>query len=186
MAKNSGSTKRVAPNTMSKDESRDAFSSALGSGNYDISRSYFSEEGNGSVLFHKGHNIVDSEIEAAKIMADNGYDVQLTPENDRRYVKIVKGKDKYVEGTVSAIEFEQATPNPTNRTVEGRTRSVNKALEHAMGKEADIALIYDKYNSFHREDIDRGIKRFEKLNKHRFKAILTVNTRREVHEWWHN
>ena len=159
----------------------------MSTGFYDKSRSYFSEVGGGSVLFHKGHNVDTYEIEAANIMADNGYSVELTPESGVSYSRVVNGKLRYVDGKISSIEYEQATPHPSNTSQDGLAKSVNKALEHAKSKNADIAVIYDRFNSYHRGDIDRGIKRFEELNPYyRFKAIVTVNTRREVHEWLHD
>lgn len=187
MAKSYGGNKVVTPNVSKKDKSRNGYNNELSSGNYDRSRSYFSEVGGGYVLFHKGHNVDKNEIEAARIMADNGYAVELTPESGVKFMKKINGKEKYVDGKVSSIEYEQSTPHPTRLDQEGLTRSVNNALEHAKSKGAEVALIYDKFNSYHRGDIDRGIKRFESNNpSYRFKAIVTVNTRREVYEWLHD
>ena len=55
-----------------------------------------------------------------------------------------------------------------------------------MKKNADVALIYDKYGSFHRNNIAEGIKEYESKNKHRFVAIITVNSKKEVNEWQHD
>ena len=65
-------------------------------------------------------------------------------------------------------------------------KAVNKALEHAKKKEADIAVIYDKHRTYNRSEIEAGIKRYEGLNKYRFKKIIVIGSSGNVHVHTHN
>lgn len=149
----------------------------------DTVHSYFSEKTGAYVIAYKGRNVntADVEQEAAKILADNGYVVEMTPESGDLYItNYVKGKSKYADGKISSILYEQKTPRPTTDDL---ASSVNNALEHAMSKKADVAVIYDKYASYHRNNIGDGIERFSKNHAYKFKGIITINARGEIHEW---
>lgn len=112
------------------------------------------------------------EIEAAHHLANKGYKVTLTNEAGSNVVK---------EGKIFKASFEQRTP-----TAEGE-KGVNKALEHAKKKDADIAVIYDKYRTYNRTEIEAGIRRYESFNKkHRFKKIIVVGSTGNVHVHTHN
>lgn len=187
MAKGSGGTRAVKRYSGTYEQARRNYVDALSRGGYDVKRSYLSPSG-GSLLFAEGHNIVKEEIEAGRIMADKGYEVVLMPESGVDSIRKVarKGTAKFPDGTIDLISYEQKTPNPTKIGAIGRARNVNKALEHAMKKGADIAFIYDKHKALHREDIDAGIHLFESRLRYRFKAILTLNYRGEIHEWYHD
>ena len=188
MSKSYGGTRVVTPTTKNKAAAKSDYKKALSGGKFDKDLSYFSEKTGASALYMHGHNYHETEIEAAKILADNGYNVVLTPENHNAYISKIdkKGNPKFVDGTVSLYTYEQSTPLPSNKTQEGLAKSINNTIQHARDKNAQIAVIYDKYNSYHREDINRGMKMFESKNKYRVKAVLTINTKGEVHEWLHD
>lgn len=110
------------------------------------------------------------EIEAAKILSRKGFKVILKDET---------GHIKTPDGYINKISFEQRTPKV------GTEKGVNKNLEHAKKKGAEIAVIYDKYYIYHKIDIDNGIKLYEKLNKYRFKTIYVIAQNEKVYKHSH-
>ncbi|MBQ9255152.1 MAG: hypothetical protein IJ180_10330 [Bacteroidales bacterium] len=111
------------------------------------------------------------EIEAAEILANKGYKVILKDE---------VGDVRTPDGYLFKVSFEQRTPRG-----EG-FKNVNNSLEHAKIKNAEITVIYDKYNKYNRKNIDDGIKYYESLNKYRFKEIIVVTKGGRVHKHKHN
>jgi len=169
--------------------SREEYARAVASGKYVQENCYLSPSG-ASILVEKGHNVHIEEIEAAKALADYGYPVILTSENDIRLAtnKDRKGNPKFSEGKVSVemLTFEQSTPSKI--ASRGAAISIHKALEHAKAKGASVAVVYDRSRLFHRNDIDNGIKEYEshRTNTHRFKSIIIIDGDGGVHEWTHN
>lgn len=119
----------------------------------------------------------DEEIEMANFLGDKGYKVIL---KDETIAMTVTGKTS--DGYLYSATFEQRTP--TSRGAKG----VNKSLEHAKQKEAEIAVIFDKYNTYKRKEVEDGIKLYESFtgNKHRFKEIIIVSSKGNVHVHRHN
>lgn len=97
-----------------------------------------------------------------------------------------RGRYKFPEGTISLVTFEQKTPNPGKTDDAGRAQNVKKALDHGEAKSAEIVLIYDKNKALHRQDIGAGMGLFEKHSEYRFKAVVTINAKGEIHEWYHD
>lgn len=165
------------------------FRAALTTGKYDIEKSYMSDTG-AYVLFEEGHKYHNEEIEAAIAMADHGIIVKLTSEGgkDNITAKNSKGNNKYSEGKVGIEEliYEQSTRDVQPKAGDAH-KAVNKALEHAKKKGSDVAVIYDRHGYFHRDNIQSGIKEYEKhqSNRHRFKSILIISQDRRVYEWTH-
>ena len=130
------------------------------------------ENGTGWVAIEKSSiRHKPEEIEAANHLANKGYKVTLADEAGSEIVK---------DGKLFTASFEQKTP-----TAQGE-KGVNKALEHAKKKEADIAVIYDKHRTYNRSEIEAGIKRYEGLNKYRFKKIIVIGSSGNVHVHTHN
>lgn len=138
----------------------------------DYSTGYFSEKGGGyfivedSTFSHK-----TEEFEAARHLADSGYNVTLT--NEAGKGDGVKSPD----GKLFKASFEQRTPD---------RGSVKNCLYHARDKKAEMAVIYDKSKIYHRADIDAGIKDFEEHSKYRFKKIIVIESNGKVHTRKHN
>lgn len=59
-------------------------------------------------------------------------------------------------------------------------------LQHARDKAVDVALVYDKYDLFTKTDVKDGIKLYEQYNRHRFKKIIVVSARGNIHIHKHN
>ena len=177
----------ITPYKGTVEQARERFNGMIAGGGYDVARSYLSPSG-GSLLFSKEHNIVKEEIEAGRILADKGYEVVLTPEGTVDSVLKVskRGQYKFPEGTISLVTFEQKTPNPGRTDDVGRAQNVKRALDHAAVKGAEIALIYDKHKVLHRQDISAGLRIFEEHSDYRLKAIVTINAKGEIHEWYHD
>jgi len=156
----------------------------MSTGLYDKEKSYVSGKGT-YVAYMKGHTYHEEEVEAAKHLADKGFNVVLTPEGDGFEIYATKhknGKYSYSEGTVSQITFEQRTPRNIETTAENTIRS---AIRHANSKHSQIALIYDKNSLFHRNDIESGMKLYQATDKgwkYKVKAVLVVNSKGEVYE----
>ena len=111
---------------------------------YDKALSYLPESCSGSMLYQHGHNYHIEEIEVGRALADKGCRVVLTPEGIEAYATAFKidGTPKYAEGTISNIIYDQKTAesNLTNAV-----NNVDNAIKHAISKNAEIALIYDRY-----------------------------------------
>ena len=137
------------------------YSNLMMSGKY--SDGYFSEKGGGYYVVEQSkYKHKPEEIEAAKHLADAGYKVTLMNE---------QGTVKTPDGKVFTATYEQRTP----------TGSIKYALDHAKEKNADVAVIYDKYNSYHRQDIYDGINKFEQHSSYRFDRILVIESKGNVH-----
>lgn len=148
-----------------------------------------SEKGGGYVAIEKGTKHKPEEIEAAHHMADAGYKVILTEEG---------GSGMSPDGKVFNFVYEQATPNPNKpMTRKEAATSVKKALEHGVKKvrkvgrqggifPLDVAVIYDKYHSYDRRNIEAGIMMFEKYGNFRYKKIIVISKSGNVYEHYHN
>ena len=185
MAKAFGNTRIVQPSTAGKAANLADFNNRMASGLYDASKSSVSPVSGAYVAYMTGHNYFTEEMEAAQFLANAGFNVVLTPEGNGYEIyatNVKKGNYKYSEGTVSQITFEQATPKSMINTAE---TTIKNAIKHANTKHSNIALIYDRYSLFHREDIEKGMKEYQKSDKawqKKVKAVLVVNSKGEVYE----
>ena len=122
------------------------------------------------------HKLV--EIEAAEFLAEAGYHVVLKNE---------MGQIITPDGYIYKFSYEQKTPHPpAQEGIGDGRRAIVKAMEHAKKKRADVVVIYDKYNLFHRSDIEKGIMAYEDLNKYRLKRVIVVSSYGNVYEHSHN
>ena len=165
------------------------FRESLATGKYDIENSYLSDSG-AYVLFENGHNMYnEDEIVAAKAMADTGIIVELGNEGNPDFATYIDnhGNHHFSEGTLSIEKFtyEQAT---REKTVSDAVTAVKRGLAHCKDKRSQVAVLYDKKGQYHKTDIQRGIKEYEKYNSrtHLFKAILVIDKDGGVHEWSHS
>lgn len=110
------------------------------------------------------------EIEAGKYMAKAGY--QVTLKDETGYVRTP-------DGYVYSFTYEQRTPTKGGK-------SFKYALDHAEKKGAKVAVIYDKHQVYHRQDVENGIKQFENHKKYRFERIIVVSKSGNVYEHSHN
>lgn len=182
MSKASGSTRIVTPSAKSRSETISEFNAAMNSGQYNTELSYLPESGSGSMLYQHGHNYHIEEIEVGRALADKGYRVVLTPEGIVAYATAFKrdGTPKYAEGTISGILYDQKTAesNLTNAV-----NNVDNAIVHAREKGASIALIYDRYGKMHRNNIEEGMKKYQRFaNTNDIKAVLVVDKHKNLYE----
>ena len=80
------------------------------------------------------------------------------------------------------LTYEQSTPESIKTQAEN---TVANAIKHANTKKSQIALIYDRSNLFHREDIEDGMRTYQTKDKQwrkKVKAVLVVNAKGEVYE----
>lgn len=111
------------------------------------------------------------ELEAARILADNGYKVTLKNES---------GQVRTPDGYLFTASFEQRTP-----TKDG-ANTIRNALYHARNKGADVAVIYSRNHTFTRNSVESGIKLYEQSHDYRFKRIIVVADNGNVHRYRHN
>lgn len=167
MGKSSGGNRKIKPYRAEYIKRMQEVREMQASGEY--SSVTMSKFGGGYVAIErspKKHSI--DEIEAATILANNGYKVILKNE---------AGQAVTPDGYIFSISFEQRTPTST---------SVKKALEHAKAKTAEIALIYDKHHIYHKADVIRGVKEYEAKSTYRFKQIIVVAQDGRIHRHKHN
>ena len=185
MAKAFGSTRIVQPSTVAKAANFADFNARMSTGLYDASKSSISAVSGAYVAYMTGHEYHIEEMEAAKALSNAGFNVVLTPEGAgyEIYATAVKGgKHKYSEGTVSQYTFEQRTPQSIEKDAETTVRG---AIRHANEKHSQIALIYDRHSLFHRDNIEDGMKLYQKSDKawkKKVKAVIVVNSKGEVYE----
>ncbi len=152
-----------------------AYDAAVKSDKYVGEHCYYSLSGGGNVLFMRGHTYYEDEIEAAKVLADHGYKVLMTPEIGGLWISKMdkKGKPKYVEGRIDAVKYEQSTINSDATNIPG---AFNKALDHAVSKGAEYAVSFDRHNLSTKEDVKNGIAMFTKYprNKNKIKKLFVI------------
>lgn len=169
MAKASGGTRKLKHGSREYRKRQDEIKSMRENGKYS-SVTMGTHGGYLAIEKSKSRHKIE-EIEAGKILADNGYKVILKDE---------MGEVKTPDGYVFNASFEQRTPQGTSIV------NCKNALEHAMKKNADIALIFDKHYKYHRNTIEEGVKRFEEHNSYRFKRIIAISDKGKIHLHKHN
>ena len=183
MAKANGSTRLVQPTAASKAENLSDFNAKMATGKYEVSLSSISASTGAYVVYMMGHEYHKEEMEAAKYLADNGFNVVLTPEGPSYEIYATNiQKGKFSDGTVSQITYEQSTPKGI--VIDAQT-TVRGAIRHANLKHSEIALIYDRHSLFHREDIEKGMQYYQQSDKtwkKKAKVVLVVNSKGEVWE----
>ncbi len=184
MGKASRITRKVTPTTKSRQTTLSEFNTAMNSGKYEKTLSYLPESGSGSMLYQNGHNYHIEEIEVGRALADKGYRVVLTPEGIVAYATAFKrdGTPKYAEGTISGILYDQKTAESNLTNAIG---NVDHAVKHAIEKNAEIALIYDRYGKMHRDDIEKGMQKYKHFQPQKYgqiKAVLVVDKNKNLYE----
>lgn len=171
MGRQSGGVRPVSKKTTAFENRRAEFGRLMSSGEY--SSGYFSTKAGGFFVVEKSkYPHKPEELEAATHLADGGYKVTLVSET---------GYIKTKEGYVFSYSYEQSTPDMAQGG-----HGVKKCLGHAKSKDVEVAVIYDKYNRFHREDIYAGIEEFDKYNRtYRFKHILVIDSNGKIHPHKH-
>ncbi len=172
MAKTSGGVRSLGSRTKAKANRKAEFEAMLASGKYSKNDCYFDNKSGGYYLTEKSRTKhKNEEIEVARHLANKGYKVVLIDE---------AGSTLKIDGKIFSVSYEQKTP-------EGSThKNMNKALEHAKSKRADIAVVYMKHNKHSRASVEQGIAEYEKLNDYRFNRILVVTKDGRIHIHKHN
>lgn len=192
-SKQYGQTRSIQPKTKAITSARSAYNVAIHKPNVIAENCYFSEKTGCSVIYEDGHEYHIEEIEVAQALADYGIDVRLQPENEAKggfYIKKIVNdveKKKFPEGQLNAtFWYEQKTIDATATNLDGNVRN---ALKHAREKNADIAIVYDRYGLIHKENVYNGIELYNGLysgkNEKRFNSIVVVNSKGEVNFWTH-
>lgn len=180
MPKAYGGTRGAMPGTAEYKNRQSEVDTLRQSGKYS-SVEFFENSGGYLAVEHSERKHKPEEIEAATYLAEAGYKVTLVDEH---------GKAKTPDGKVYTFTYEQKTPQKQGTTE--AAESVRKCMTHAVSKSADIALIYDKHENYHRADIEAGISLFENGNErlnpnpYRFKKIIVVDKGGRVYEHVHN
>lgn len=134
---------------------------------------YYSEKGDGYLIYMKGHMYSQDEIDAGKILANNGFRVILTPEGNIQFASTINkrtGQAIFLDGYINSASYEQkTTTNPINKVM-----NIKRVLEHARKKRAQIAVLYDKNEVLSLSDINEGIIEFKKFNTYNFLDFLIL------------
>ncbi len=151
------------------------YNQKLSSGAYVRQHSFLSPKG-GYVLFQSGHNFHQEEIEAAKHLANHSYRVELQPEGMRMWASAWCGeRSRYAEGIIQGTLYDQKT---VSRSATNLSGNVRYAMNHAVDKNAKIALIYDKHGLLHRNNVREGMQAFMNVRANRGKldSVYVVNS----------
>lgn len=188
MAKASGNTRVVRPTSGSIEHNRSVFGYETSMPDIVALQSYFSDKSGGYLLQMKGHIFDEVEHEAMVHLANAGFAIVATPEGGKSFITAIdkKGTPLYSDGLVMGNVFELKSPKPTETHQDALDNSVKKALNHAKNKGADVAVIYDKNGSYHRDNIERGLNNYESKSDYRFDAVLVVDKAGNVYEHIHN
>lgn len=183
MAKNSGQTRSITPESKYASESyahykKDYEKKPVVASWYDPSGGYWIEQ--------EGHVHHNDENEAASFLAADRFRVILQPEDSRGVsLRLSKAGDPlYPEGKISKAWYEQFTPDVKKGD---HSKDVVQALSHAHHKGAYVAVLYDKHGQLNVSDVERGISRYKgkKFKGERSKlALITINREGEIHEWF--
>lgn len=133
-------------------------------------------------MYMRGHNYIKEEIDASRILADNGYNILMTPEDSRNgglwISSIRKGQPKFADGRINGAVYEQSTIDSHAVNIPG---AFNKALDHAVEKGVRVAVSYDPYDKSKDADVLKGIEKFSSYPRNRGKVkTLFVVRRKEV------
>lgn len=170
MAKTSGGVRKLKTGSREYDSRKSEVGEMIASGLY--SSVDFYSSGGGYVAIEKSSaRHKPEEIDAARVLAQNGYKVVLKNE---------AGNATTVDGYLFKTSFEQRTPTKNSAT------TIKNALGHAKNKRADIAVIYSINRMFSRESVDEGLRMFETQSKYRFKKIIVVSSLGNIHKHKHN
>ena len=118
----------------------------------------------------------DDEIKAAHYLADVGYQVRLKDE---------AGQAVTPDGFIFAFAFEQKTPHVKSSI------GIYKALCHARNKSTstlsiDVAVIFDKFGFYTKQDMEAGILEYERNHRKRFRGIIYISKTGRVTIFRHN
>lgn len=189
MSKKYGTTRLVRPYT-SKADNAVEFNKLRRNGNLDLSLSFVDSKTGVYLAYMQGHEYHEEELEVARAMVKHGINVVLTPEgsgHEMYATNIIQRKDgnvkyKYSEGKLSIYTYEQKTPK---EIVDTKDITVANAIKHANSKRSDIAVLYDRYDLFNRNDIEQGMKYYQERNhgwQYKAKALIVVNSKGGVFE----
>lgn len=173
MAKTSGGVRKLKAGSKEYNSRMSEVDKMMSSGLY--SSIDFYKSGGGYVAIEKSplrHQ--QDELDAAKVLAQNGYKVTLKNEATDGF------KIKTPDGYLFQASYEQRTPTKNSAA------TIKNALIHARDKDADIAVIYSKNRMFTRESVDKGLKLYEEKNRYRFKQIIVVSSLGNIHKHKHN
>ena len=171
MAKTSGGVRTLKTGSREYRKRESEVNEMIASGKY---QSVKMSSGGGYVAIEKStFKHKPEELEVANILASKGYKVILKNE---------AGQIKSADGTIFSATFEQRTPKQSR---------FKKSLEHAKNKNTekqkiDIGVVYDKYRIYNKKDVEIGIKDYESQNKYRFKQIIVISNKGNVHIHRHN
>lgn len=150
---------------------------------------YFDKRSGGFYVCQKGHQYQKEEIEAARYLALNGYQVVMQPEGEgSRGVSLrlsKKGYKTFPEGRIGSLWYEQYTP------MRGGADYVKQGLMHAHDKGASICVIYDRKLQISKVDVLRGIGKYNGQYVKQPKSVkkvfiitkLPISRRWGVYEW---
>lgn len=154
---------------------------------FDKQLSFLDPTSGAYVLYGKGHNYHEEELDIAKGFAKYGVNVVLTSEQNmmlaRRWVYNKKDHSinpRFAEGTANGIVYEQKT---TNFTVSNFVGNVIRSINHATDAKADIAVIYDRYGKLHSTDIEKGMDEYLKTHSNpKMKAVVVFDKDLNIYE----
>lgn len=184
-SKHEGNDRVITPRQKEMNFAIAEFMAYTSNENVDAEKSFVNTETGCYTIVFKNHNPHPEEIEAAHILNENGYDVQLRPEGEYPFAvskRIKKGNKNYVDGIVQGeYDYEQHTP-------ESEKNAVYKGLRHARDKGAKLPVIYDKKINIHKADVESGLVMFHSAYGNRakeyFDTFLVIDhKRRKVYEW---
>ena len=180
MAKLSGGVRVLKVGSKGFNARRKEYWQLIESGKY--RDGYFSDMSGGYWLEEKSSNPhSEGEREAAQILADHGYKVVLIDES---------GSSIKVDGTIFSFTYEQRTPYAGIKAKKmpktGNAKNFENALEHAMKKKADYAVVYMKQNKHTKQTVSEGLKKFEEHNQYRFKQLIVVTKDGRIHRHRHD
>lgn len=167
MAKVSGGCRILTVGSRQYNQRKQEFQELMNSGMY--SDGYFSEKSGGYYVVEESRaKHKPEELEAAKILADNGYKVTLIDE---------AGDIKTPDGKVFTAYFEQSTPEGSS------VNNFKGALNHAWEKpNATAAVIYQKYGTHSKETIQQAIAEYSKYSPRKLDVYVLTRDGR-IHHW---
>ena len=177
MAKTSGGTRNYRNNPKAMNTRRNEYNSLMGSGNYDLVRSYFDASG-GFVATHKEHNhITDHNIDksdvASRLLAKKGYKVYL--DSEKSTIKFETKKD----GRIYELPMDMKTIGEAGKN------TIKRAIENASKQDAKVAILYQNTPKMDKQYVLSQIELFKTKSPQRARDkiewVIVVGSNGNVH-----
>mgnify|MGYP006872981757 CR=1 FL=1 len=144
--------------------------------------SYIDREHNAFYIEDERRSPDENETLATNYLVQAGISIKMTPEGIVSFATARKpdGTPKYSDGNAALYTFEQKTIDVSATNM---VANYKNGIKHAVEKNAEIAVIFDRYGLGHREQVETAMREYNpplwgKLPK----AVIVISKEGGVYE----